>query len=430
MLHVITRLCFISSSCAKLQTMSITPANSDIHLDFFGLAAVSFSKHLTSNAMIHRYPGICLQTASSFSSHHVVALHVTLASRSGATVRSYATQPPPKAKAHSTAQKTLVEALTPARSHDLINPPRSTLPPSLELPTRGGETVAVYYFRIGKAYGNFYKEGVKAVWRNYKLSKELKTRVFRELDAKGSQERRIKKWRKVREAAVKEGLVTRAEFQLLERNASDIGKLPFFGLLVLLFGEWLPLLVPFMPHAVPGTCRIPKQVKGMREKGEERRRKSFRQGIPEPTAEQAQIEGGQKWPLAQRENAGRLVSRLRDEQLVHLSCVFGLHSTIWDRVQLTPPMFLLRWRIKERVQYLSLDDVLLVRDGGLDSMKQEEVVQACEERGQDVLNKPDDQLRKLLVWWVERQREDQGRGTALLDMLFRRYVVTHITADT
>ena len=108
----------------------------------------------------------------------------------------------------------------------------------------------------------------------------------------------------------------------------------------------------------------------------------------------------------------------------------GLHSTIWDRVQLTPPMFLLRWRIKERVQYLSLDDVLLVRDGGLDSMKQEEVVQACEERGQDVLNKPDDQLRKLLVWWVERQREDQGRGTALLDMLFRRYVVTHITADT
>jgi len=377
--------------------------------------------------MIHRYSGICLHTNSV---HRNVALHIALASRSGAIVRSYATQPPLQPKVTSArpaeprsanaVEKPVAEAQVLAKPQDTVNPPRSTLPPPLELPTRGGETVAIYYFRIGKAYGTFYKEGVKAVWRNHKLSKELKTRVFNDLDAIGSGETRIKKWRKVREAAVNEGMVSRAEFQLLERNASDIGKLPFFGVLVLLFGEWLPLLVPFMPHAVPGTCRIPKQVKGMRGKGEERRRKSFRQGIQEPTGEQAAIEGVQGWPLAQRDNVSALLGKLDNEQLMHLSCVFGLHSTVWDRVQLPPPMFLLRWRLRERIQYLSLDDALLVRDGGLQSLKQEEVVQACEERGQDVLNKPDDQLRKLLEWWVERQREDKGRGVALMDMLFRR----------
>ncbi|KAI6870376.1 hypothetical protein KC334_g19061, partial [Hortaea werneckii] len=46
---------------------------------------------------------------------------------------------------------------------DAVNPPRSTLPPPLTLPERSqAQTVVIYWWQIGKAYGTFYKEGVKA----------------------------------------------------------------------------------------------------------------------------------------------------------------------------------------------------------------------------------------------------------------------------
>ena len=115
-----------------------------------------------------------------------------------------------------------------------------------------------------------------------------------------------------------------------------------------------------------------------------------------------------------------MLRKLKPEQIMHLSCVFGLHSTIWDRVQLSPPMSLLGWRVRERLQYLALDDALLVRDGGIRELKKEEVIHACDERGQDTLGKPEEQLRKLLEWWVARQKEDEGRGHAMMDMVFKR----------
>ena len=215
-------------------------------------------------------------------------------------------------------------------------------------------------------------------------------------------------------------VLSRAEFQLLERNARDIGKLPFFALLVLLFGEWLPLLVPFIPNRVPGTCRIPKQVRGMREKSEARRRWSFRSGVAEPGAGQVATGEGGKWRMTDRASVGEVLKSLGSEQLMHLSCVLGQHSGVWDRVQLTPPAALIRRGVCKRVQYLALDDFLIIEAGGIENLASEELVVACEERGIDVLGKPEEKLKAELQAWIKKQESDEGRGWAMIEMLFKR----------
>lgn len=306
------------------------------------------------------------------------------------------------------------------RKLDPVNPPKSTLPPPLKLPTKGDENAALYYFRIGRAYGSFYWVGIKAVWNNHKASKVLQQRVTE--DAGAATFRSVT-------AAQKLHLLNRSEFQLLARNSYDIGKLPLFGLLVCLFGEWLPLLVPFIPGAVPGTCRIPKQIRGMRAKAEDRRRVAFRQGTSEPSKQQLPHPDEDTpaglarvgWPMAQKDYAVWMLQKLRDDQLYHLSSSLNLHNRMWDRVQLPPPSFLLRRAISKRLAYLTSDDKLLLSAGDVLKLDEEELKIACEERGIDVLGKREETLSKELSWWLGRQKEDEGKGFAMFVMLFRRY---------
>ena len=283
----------------------------------------------------------------------------------------------------------------------------------------------MYYYRMGRAYGSFYWRGIKAVWLNYQASKVLRGRLLAEAGTSS--------WSNVSRAAMLR-LITRAEFQVLERNNRDIGKLPFFGLLVALFGEWLPLVVPFIPGAVPGTCRIPQQVRGMRSTAEQRRGISFRQGIKEPSKEQivdaeSETPDGDKlgkWPMVQKNYVSRMVGQLRDDQLHHLSSTLNLHNRLWDRIQLPPPSFLLRRGLSRRLAYLTTDDFLLIRHGGVPRLSTVEVSIACEERGIDVLGKREETLRDFLVGWLARQRDNEGHGSAILTMLFRRLAISDL----
>ena len=388
--------------------------------------------------MTTRYPSSCLQAvsclkrtqnATSTPSFHIAysaALFLPTQSRqysfSRTSSRNSSNRPPapkfdlkPRSPTH--VAKTVVEA---------VNPPLTTLPPHLDLPDRGSEAYPIYLYRIGRAYGTFYKDGLKNVWRNHKDASALKKRVVADLNAQkpnlANPLSASKRWSAFRDEAVHHGVVKRAEFQQLERNARDIGKLPLFGVLVLLFGEWLPLLVPFMPNRVPGTCRIPKQVRGMREKSEARRKASFRSGVvvPEPgQVAPGEAQGG-KWRMTDRANVQDVLKNLGSEQLMHLSCALNLHSGFWDRLQTMPPAGLLRRAVCARMQYIALDDFLLVEAGGPAALSSEEVMIACEERGIDVLGKPEAKLRAELQAWVHKQEQDDGRGPAMLEMLCRR----------
>lgn len=331
--------------------------------------------------------------------------------------RQYAQPPRPFDKPGKAASRTIsqtydaqaaLKAVQSQAKGDGVNPPLSTLPPPLILPERSeAQTVVVYWFRIGRAYGTFYKDGVKAVWYNNKAALMLRDRIKSQLGAGKEQE------------AALNGLITRSEWQILQRNDHDIGKLPVFGFMVLLFGEWLPLIVPFVPRVVPGTCRIPKQVQGMREAAEQRRSLSFRQGIEEPSKEILPIEDT-AWPMANAPYVRSLLQTLRNDQLHHLSTSLGLHSRIWDRLQLPPPTFLIRHALTRRLQRLTFDDKLLSASTNASKLSLAELERACEERGLDILGRREALLRDHLSWWLERQKDDRGRGWAMLAMFFRR----------
>lgn len=388
--------------------------------------------------MTTRYPSSCLQAVSCLHRTQYAptntSLHITLLRRQQqpSYYRAYSfSKKSRRGAAKSPSLSTTPSAPTHVRpqqvSHnEAINPPASTLPPSLDIPARhhkGHEPFPFYLYRCGRAYGTFYKDGLKAVWANHRAASALKRRVVAELNARkpdlAPPATASKRWGAFRDEAVQRAAVTRADFQLLERNARDIGKLPFFALLVLLLGEWLPFVVPFIPNRVPGTCRIPKQVRGMREKSQDRRSRSFRSGVGEPEAGQVAVEGG-RWRMTDKGYVREVLRNLRPEQLLHLSCVLNQHSRLWDRFQTSPPAALLRRSVGARVQYLALDDYLLVQAGGPGGLKGEELIIACEERGFDVLGKPEQKLRENLEAWIKKQAGDEGRGWAVVEMLFRR----------
>ncbi|CAK1359480.1 hypothetical protein CB0940_05679 [Cercospora beticola] len=342
------------------------------------------------------------------------AQHIYKLARPAVSIRRYATKSTDQESDIDRHERAALVEIQGLRKGDLINPPRSTRPPPLKLPERGDANVALYYIRIGRSYGSFYWRGVKAVWFNHKAAKLLKQQVQKNGGSAAPE--------KSSDVA---SLLTRSQFQLLERNSYDIGKLPFFGLLVAVFGEWLPLVVPFIPSAVPGTCRIPKQIADMRKKAEERRRISFRAAIEEPRAEQliGDKDSTEKklWGTAHNEYANALLGHLRTDQLLHLSSTLNLHNRMWDRFQLAPPSFLLRRKVTKHLTYLARDDQLLLKQpSAVKSLESEEVQIACDERGLDVLGKREDTLRETLHTWLEHQKKDQGRGTAILKMLFRR----------
>jgi hypothetical protein len=381
-----------------------------------------------------RWPSSCLRAGSSIylkSANHgsTFTLHHIKVVRRYAQHSQPVTSPRPdvatnRAVSHEYASNSALKQIEAGTKGDPVNPPRSTLPPPLVVPERGPSTsFFAYWYSVGKAYTSFYKSGIAAVWYNRKAADALKARIKRDHNVQDMGH------------AAAEGLMSRSDWQILQRNSHDIGKLPVFGLMVLIFGEWTPLLVAFVPNTVPGTCYIPQQVRGMREKAEERRRITFRAGNFEPPKEQVNFTKSASWPTTNAAYIQRqLLKPLRADQLHHLSSTLSLHSRMWDRVQLYPLRFLVQRRLAQHLRYLALDDNLLLRDSRESSLSLPELERACEERGMDILGRPEAVLRGNLSWWLRRQQNDEGRGRAMLSMLFRRldiarWVKLHLDAN-
>jgi hypothetical protein len=200
---------------------------------------------------------------------------------------------------------------------------------------------------------------------------------------------------------------TRAEFQFFVRSWRDAKRIPIFVILLAVFGEYLPLVVVFCTPLVPYTCRIPKQIRKTREKLEERRSRSFRGEL-----------GGVPTPLHTTPGlASADLGQLNSLQLSHLSRSLGLYFNFWDRLgAVWPPSFVLKYRLKKRLQYLEIDDELFRRDGGVKLLKGDEEIRiAAEDRGIDVLNRQSDEVHRILEAW--EKGAEQGRT---LEMLLSR----------
>ncbi|KAL1303316.1 hypothetical protein AAFC00_006720 [Neodothiora populina] len=423
--------------------------------------------------------------------------------------RSYASAPPPKFSFRND-KEALKKSPTPVSAPlprpappttdlpidaavvhgDGINPPRSTLPPPLVFPEKASDTsTPVYWYRVGRSYGRFYIAGVKATWKSYKVARELRNKIRasnadpannttgrNDVEAKAYPPRRFMGLMAppflldVEVYMRREGLM-RSQLQLLLREREDMKKLPLFAVMVALFGEWLPLIVPFIPGRVPRTCRIPKQITGMRKAVEERRRDSFRQGLVVPEhfvqagvfekikarvqrsrevetgldKESRKIRAGEDRDaivdLEQQEGDDTIALRVQPanwlavettqalsrQQTAHVSTSLGLHSRLWERLGLVggeSPLvtLLLKMRVIQRLHYLNMDDELLVKNRMNDwhRLTRDELKIACEERGIDVSGRTEDNLRKDLGKWLDGRARDKGYGSEVVKMLFTR----------
>lgn len=268
-------------------------------------------------------------------------------------------------------------AYNPPKPLTKLNGPSSTLPAPLIVPEKRADQsyFPSYLYTIGKTYVAFYKAGVWNIWANFKAAQPIQ----RQIDDKYSSSLR---------AAIAAGALTRCDFQLLARNWHDIKRVPLFALLLMVCGEFTPLVVLAVSNVVPWTCRIPKQIDKDRKTLEGRRAISFRNLTTSPPAAKG-------------------VDTLERMQLLHISWSLGLSSKMWDWLggRLPGlPTYILRRKVGRRVDYLEMDDGLLKSGGGVKGLESEECRMACVERGIDVFGRSEKQIRADLEAWM-RSRE-------------------------
>lgn len=168
------------------------PTADDINFSRFVYYFLIFSwvcRHLCPNAMTLRWPSGCLYAATSIKTRQNASNRLIIATgihriRHYAQKPSFGHQPDGVTATPADPVKSALTIIQTKAKVDPINPPRSTIPPPLNLPSRGDEVVYVYWFRLGRAYGSFYKDGIKAVYFNYQAAKILKNRISLELKAK------------------------------------------------------------------------------------------------------------------------------------------------------------------------------------------------------------------------------------------------------
>lgn len=242
-----------------------------------------------------------------------------------------------------------------------LNPPASTRPPPLTVPVREpNSSLPKHLYKLGKAYVSFYRTGLKAILTNYRLLSKTS----------------------------KNAETSRAALLLRERTRHDIVRLPLFGLIILLTGEFSPLVVFLFPKLTPYTCRIPGHVNKLRRKAEERRARS--------------AEG-----LAKVKD-GMVPERVADG---HIARVLGLGGSVWDRVGLRVPFA--RRRVRGALERIVRDDFMIKAGGGVGKVDDDEVVLAAEVRGLDVREREVSELRDWLGRWIDRTTrggESEGQG--------------------
>lgn len=328
----------------------------------------------------------------------VLPNHIGLATTRAARTTNHGRRPEPLRSVHHTAPPAASRSNSKEGLNPLLNPPASTRPPVLETVQREahGSTPA-YLFHLGKSYLKFYKNGLKAIFAN--------RRLLRDKLARTPADDRPSVWRPY----VVPKSFSRADWVLLWRVRHDMLRLPCFGLMFVVCGEFSPLVVMLVDGIVPYTCRIPRQLRGGAEKAETRRRQAFRE-------------------LEVAHPHGVLSARVtRSLARTHVLRTLHLSGAMWDRLGFVPPGM---WAVKGtlRMAFLEGDDKNLIEDGGPMGLEVDELRIACMERGIDVLGKSESELRTWLGDWLRLTAAEDltERRQRMTTLLMTRYVATRL----
>lgn len=244
----------------------------------------------------------------------------------------------------------------------------TTRPAFLDLPTHPGsnadiQTTAKYYFSLGRKYLAFYKNGLKNVWHNYKLARAIKTRLG------------IRNHGQVL-SAVRAGQISRNEYQILLRSQHDVKKLLPFLVVFTICGEFTPLVIPFLgTKAVPTTCVLPKQAWPLVAT------------IDRNVYDNMKSKNGGEAILPPFEHPFWIVPKIYDlrqpepdemdpDHIMHLAHSLGLATVHipWPIAGRYLARSYYHRRLKDRYRQLVIDDYLLIREGGAQSLQDEKEV--------------------------------------------------------
>ncbi|PYH76048.1 hypothetical protein BO82DRAFT_359499 [Aspergillus uvarum CBS 121591] len=290
-----------------------------------------------------------------------------------------------------------------------INPPASTHPADLTLPTALSPSASPadklkHYLAVGRAYLTFYKTGLKNVYHNHRAAVPLRRALGVPAHLPTSAYLAVTKESLVASKASsnapttmtttitakiaksnsssnnnnnnRPAAISRSSFQLLHRATYDIRRMIPFTLLLIVCGEFTPLVVLALGNAVtPRTCRVPRQLEKERAKRVQRKKRALLLDRGTVTAPEV---GSEKEMKSLRWLMG--ASGDGDREAVARACaVFGLAGS-HDRLA-WPVLPLYRRRLEQYLNYLEVDDELIRRGGGVQAMEAAEVRIAVEERG-------------------------------------------------
>jgi len=260
-------------------------------------------------------------------------------------------------------------------NHDAANPPASSRPPPLDLPTRDPETSYVkHLFHTGKAFLTFYKTGLRQLYTNTRIIYPSSSGPPAPPPLPG----------------------TRAAHIFRHRWEQDIRRLPLFLALLVVCGEFTPLAVVFFPNRVPLTCRIPSQVNQLRRKAEERRTLAI---------ERYHHAGDNAQPGGYAAQALGITGPRMASYLGGLT----LHEFWYGR------------RLWKRMNFLAKDDELLIEAGGVQALENDEVLLACEDRGIPIVERDIKTLRQVLKQWLlyagKKEDSEPTRVQKMMEMV-------------
>ncbi|KAG0364684.1 hypothetical protein BGZ54_007266 [Gamsiella multidivaricata] len=285
-------------------------------------------------------------------------------------------------------------SVAPENIHNTVDPVAAALQSP---PNAGVVGKARDFFRKGKEIVIQCKDGVKMLWVNKKIVKDLK----RAQKEEGHQ-------------------LTRREFQLIHQTDMNLKRLIPFGLVFILATEYIPLIIIFAPQLIPTTCVTPSQLEGLRKKTHEKRsamtEKLIRLNRREINKE-ALANYNSFITIAKKYGEGFDYSMIDHQHLASFCRFMGLNGF--------GPKFLLTKRLDKYMRYIKEDDLLIQKDG-VDSLTFAELQLANEERGMRSLEVSKEHLEKSLAYWLKLSLSKDATVPPAL-MVFSRMFLLHST---
>lgn len=175
--------------------------------------------------------------------------------------------------------------------------------------------------------------------------------------------------------------LSRSNFQLIRRAAYDIRRMIPFTLMLIVCGEFTPVIVLALGSAVvPYTCRVPKQFTKDRAQKAARKRAALVAHYTQTTGSVSYTQDTRKeLDLLAQYASLEWIDSASPEEVLRACAVFGLVKTHTRPSALVSLVY--RARLKHFAEYLAVDDGLIKRGGGVSAMEGAEVRIAVEERG-------------------------------------------------